>query len=148
MKTDDLVRAFASLILAEMAWPGLALEFPGSDPGPAQAEVRADHLSLGNQVLSCAWTTTEGKLKPVEAVDRLGKKTIDLHGTEVFRLMLADGRSLAASDLRVIGKPSLETLPPNPGASILAHRLSGRQIVVGLESADGNLAVEWRAILR
>ncbi|MEK7685491.1 MAG: enterotoxin [Verrucomicrobiota bacterium] len=148
MRTFCILRACASLILTWLFPPGLALEFPGPGPGTAQAHLTDDHLSLGNQVLSCAWTTADGKLKPVEVADRIGKRTIDLQGTETFRLTLADGRSLAASELKVIGKPALETLLPKPGASILAHRFPGRQVVVHLESADGNLAVEWRAILR
>ncbi|MHB8521593.1 MAG: alpha-amylase family protein [Limisphaerales bacterium] len=132
-------------VLTPQAW---ALDFPGPNPGPARAEVGHDRLSLGNQVIGCEWTTADGKLRPALVTDRLARRTTDLHAAELFRLVLDAGRTLASSELTIVGKPVVESLPVEPGASVLARRFPGRQLVVRLAAPDGNLAVEWRAILR
>jgi hypothetical protein len=141
------------LLFGCLSWSGferdlLGVDFPGPGPGAAQVQSRDGQLELRNQALSCAWSVVDGKLKPKEVFDRIGGSRISAEGTELFRLTLSDGRSVVASDLRVVGEPELGKLPANTGASVLAQRFAGRRIVVRLASADSHLEVEWRAILR
>ena len=135
-------------ILAILALPGQALDYPGPYPGPAEAKVEGGELSLSNSVISCDWRVANGKLEPVRVTDRLSGKSIDLVGAEAFRMTLSDGRTIAATNLKVTDDPSAENLPPAPGQSNLAHRFPGRQLTVRLASDDGQLDVTWRAVLR
>ena len=67
---------------------------------------------------------------------------------ELFRLVLTNGNFINASDFKLSGPVRAEPLPGSPGASRLAERLPGRQLLAELVSADGNIQVTWRAILR
>jgi hypothetical protein len=55
---------------------------------------------------------------------------------------------LHSCDFKLAGAQHVEPLPVNVGASRRAEQLSGKQIVAELTSADGDLTVTWRAILR
>ena len=105
-------------------------------------------MSLRNQVIACTWRTAGGKLRPAEVADRIAGQSLSLEGCEVFRLGLADGRSLTASDLTIVGRPKSEVLRASPDASNLGKRVRGQQILVKLTNPDGSLEVEWRALLR
>ena len=74
-------------------------------------------------------------------------QTVALKG-ELFSLVLQDGTFLHASEMNVVGQPRTEPLAARPTASRYAERLPGKQLVVELASADGNLHATWRAILR
>jgi len=46
-------------------------------------------------------------------------------GPAAFTLALNDGTSLSSAEFRIMGSPSHQVLPANPGASRLAERLPG-----------------------
>ena len=125
-------------------------EFPGPPPGDAQGKVSETELILENEVLACAWGISQGRLRPKNVTDKKsGIKTIPYSvDAECFQLILENGRIVKASDLKIVGKPELSDLQPNRKSCRLVERFGGRQINVMLASADGNLSVEWRAILR
>jgi hypothetical protein len=125
-----------------------ALDFPGLAPGPAKARAARQRLSLGNEVISGSWGIRDGILKPEEFRNGITAQEVAVTDCELFKLTLADGRSLNASDLKLVGQPTVETLRPVPAAPILSQRFGGRQLVARLASPDGNLEAEWRAILR
>ena len=126
------------------------LEFPGPPPGSAQGRVGKTELTLENEVLSCAWDISQGPLRPKHVTDK--KKSMQsipyTSQGECFRLILDGGQIVKASDLRIVGKPDLRNLQPDSQSCRLAERFGGKQINVMLASSDGNLSVEWRAILR
>ncbi len=125
-----------------------ALQFPGPDPGQARGKADSAEIVLENEALLCSWSIAEGRLKPKLTTDKLTPTTLDLQGAECFRLILNDGRIVKASDLRIGGKPGLTDIKARPDACRLAERFAGKQISITLTSSDGNLAVEWSAILR
>ena len=125
-----------------------ALEFPGPDPGTAQGRIENHRLVLENSILSETWDTSGGTLRPVGLSDRRSGKTLDLAGTETFRLILEEGKTVSASDLKMLEPPVSEKLEPESDAFTLARRYPGRQITVHLAANDGNLEIQWRAILR
>ncbi len=125
-----------------------ALQFPGPEPGQARGRVDSAGLVLENAVLSCSWSIAEGRLRPKLVTDKFTPTTLDLQQAECFKLILNDGRIVKASDLRIAGKPELTDLKPKPDACRLVERFAGKQISVTLTWPDGNLSVEWRAILR
>lgn len=139
------------LVLLFAVWfpPGIpGLMLPGPAPGPARAERSAERLALGNAVLEQAWSLSGQRLTPLHLTDRASSRTLDLHTTEVFQVLLEDGRRVVCSALKLVGEPQSVELPADPGASTLGRRLPGRALIVELASEDGELQVEWKAMLR
>ena len=54
----------AVLVVLFLAGRGWALEFPGPAPGDAQGKIDRGELVLENEVLSCTWSVSGGRLKP------------------------------------------------------------------------------------
>jgi hypothetical protein len=148
-----------SYTLAAAAWaaamtlaPGLriaaALDYPGTPPGQAVAEVKDGRISLSNQALDVAWTTADGKLLLAAVVDRSGKTPVQLAGGEAFSLVLAGGKVHKASDLKLVEPAKVGPLPADPNARRLADRSPGRQVTLALSTPDGSFRVAWKAWLR
>ena len=136
-----LLLAFATVSLS-------ALEWPGPPTGNAVATIQTNRLRLENQLLAFNWAIHGGKLQPAQVSALREGQSVALDGMELFQLRLSNGQWLKASDLTIAGAPEIHALTPRPDASILAHHFAGKQLVAHLRSADGNLQVEWRAILR
>ncbi len=134
--------------LGGLPLPTIALDFPGPAPGKAAVRVRGDELRLGNGVIACRWSVANDTLRPIDVEDQMAGRRLALTGCEVFRLTLADGRSVAASGLKLVGAPTAGPVRAAPTASILAQRSPGQQLTARLASTDGTLEVEWRAVLR
>ncbi len=124
------------------------LEFPGPAPGDAQGIVLDEELILQNRLLSCAWSVSEGRLKPRYVRNKLTSNTIQMKEAQCFQIILEGGQVIKASDLKIIDGPNLKKLEPNSESCRLAERFGGKQISVKLASSNNNLEVEWRAILR
>jgi hypothetical protein len=140
-------------LLALSAAHTWALDFPGTEPGAARGMADNNRFALENAVIRCEWMTGGGRLKPVCIEDKLSKTTLSLGDGECFRFIVAQtpasqGREVRASDLQIVGKPKLTTLKPVAGTRRLAERRGGRLVTVELASADGNLKLQWRAMLR
>ena len=136
------------LLPAVCGWAQSRLEFPGPAPGKAEARVSPGELTLKNNVLQCTWDISKEQLKPGRIVDKLSETTLQTRQAECFQLVLDGERKLKASDMRIIGEPNLENLQPKRNSSRAAERFAGRQITITLASSDGNLKVQWSAILR
>ncbi|NQT21754.1 MAG: hypothetical protein HQ592_18770, partial [Planctomycetes bacterium] len=141
----------ASLVVGH-AGGALALEFPGPEPGTARGRIDGQRLVLENEVLACSWTVAEGRLMPERIQDKLSGTTLDLAGSQCFQLLLADSprpapRRVTSGDLTVVGKPLLGEIAPSTDAARAAGRFAARRLVVDLASADGDLKIQWRAVL-
>ncbi|MCL5099344.1 MAG: enterotoxin [Candidatus Omnitrophica bacterium] len=133
-----------------VVWPGLmamALEFPGPAPGKAQAEVQDQQVTLGNAVIACTWSVKEGRLRLDAITDRITKSIRPVPGSEVFELITGAAKDIAGSSLRIASGPEVQDLPAIQGASVAARRVPGKRLIARLVSDDGNLEVEWRAVL-
>lgn len=115
-----------------------SVEYPGPAPGAAKAFVQEEDILLSNNILECRWTIAEGHLKPVH-VQNGSFPAVSLRGSECFELRLADGRTLRASDLKIVRGPQI---------SGLGAEDAGKQVRVLLVTADDTLAIQWRAALR
>jgi hypothetical protein len=143
----------AGALAARSLWlPGMAdattLEALGGEGSPLQARAtqRAQTLTLGNAAIEAQWSVAGGRLHFVRVREPNGA-TLEVPD-DTFTLVLADGEPIRASELRVIGTPRVETVGARGGASRLAARLPGRQIVVELADFAKRLGIEWRAELR
>ena len=135
------------LLLASCAHAEFNPEFPGQEPGPAQGRISRSELVLENKVLACTWDVEDGQLKIGQITDKLSATKLLLRQSECFQIILDDGRTVKASDLKIVAKPKLKNLEPKHKSFPLARQFSGKQITVILASSDNNLNVEWRAIL-
>jgi len=139
---------FIVLVLTAFSWAKAGIEFPGPEPGAGKCRMDGSRLVLENAVLACRWDISGGRLKPGRLVDKLAGTAIDAGQAECFQLILDGGQVLRASELRIIGKPEMKNIEPEPKSCRLGERLAGKEILITLGSSDGNLEVRWRAILR
>ncbi|MFH1920309.1 MAG: enterotoxin [Planctomycetota bacterium] len=159
MRSGDLLRCgtlgpragaliFVLLHLAAPAQPARCLEFPGPSPGVARAHLDGDRLTLENAVIAVRWNLTADGLECREVADRISGRTLGSEGAEAFSVTFADGRSLAASQFRPAGGPTLEEIQPNANAVRQSGRHAGWRASVPLVSDDGRIRALWRAELR
>ncbi len=138
----------AAMMITGSAYAEPSLEFPGPAPGDAQGSVSEDELILENSLLSCTWSVSEERLKPLYISDKLTPNTLQMQDAQCFQFLLEGGRIIKASDLNIVDKPKLESLKPSRDSCRLAEQFGGQQISLTLASSDNNLEVQWRAILR
>jgi hypothetical protein len=104
-------------------------------------------FTLANDLVSAAWSVSDGSLKAVRVVDRATSAILELP-PDVFSLLLRDGTVVGSSALAVRSDPRIETLHADPRAARSAERAAGKQVVVELVDGAGRLRATWRAILR
>ncbi len=123
------------------------LAFPGLNPGTASvATNRPGRVALANRALSVEWRV-DGRLRPAAFRDLLSG-TSHPAPREAFILVRRDGGRIPASSLRMTTPVRVESLKPDPNASRRSERLPGVQVVAELETRDGAIRVDWRALLR
>jgi hypothetical protein len=144
--------AHCLVLLPALMWAMLpsaarAIGFPGRSPGLATAIVDAGQLKLENDAVSMSWQLSDGRLRPGPIVNRLSGKTIP-GGAELFAVVLPNGQTIRASEMKLLGSPCCGDLPAKPEALRIADRCAGKEIGANLVTGDGTLAVGWRAVLR
>jgi hypothetical protein len=124
---------------------GLDNGYPGPLPGRAKVACAGTNISAGNGALSMSWAVTARGLTLRSIGDAQGNRSL-ASTSEVFRIVLADGRAYPASRLAPEARPRISRLK-GKGAR-LSDRIPGWQVKLPLRSADGALRVVWRAVLR
>ena len=122
------------------------VEYPGPVPGEAKVSVQDGEIMLSNDILECKWTTAGESLRPVSIRDKQSA-ALSLEGSECFQILLADGRTLKASDLKIVDGPYVSGMA-NLRTRRLAEKDGGRQVRVMLTSPDNTLIVQWQLELR
>jgi hypothetical protein len=131
---------------AGAATSGLDSGWPGPAPGPARVACDERGITAGNAAIALSWTLAPQGVKALSARDAQAGKEIAFSG-EIFRIVLADGQSYAASALVKEGRARVNKLAPNPKAARLARRIPGQAVAAALRSPDGRLRVAWRALM-
>jgi hypothetical protein len=103
-------------------------------------------LQLANGAVRATWSIGDGALRAEGIEDLVAQRRLALP-RDAFTLMLADGRTLRASAMRVTGA-RVEDAPHATAAARAAEREAGRQAVVDLAHEATGLRVRWRGILR
>ena len=137
-----------AVLLLGSASPAWSVELPGPAPGTAAASISGQQLKLGNRVIESSWSIAGGKLRPGKLTDIVGGASLNVSERELFQVTLANGEVVPCSALQLTAEPAFGVVEPQPGASILGQRAAGQQFTASLASMDGNLLVDWRAILR
>jgi hypothetical protein len=140
------VLVFIVLVLGAFSSAIAEIEFPGPQPGVSKFRLDGSRFVLENTVISCQWDSS-GRLKPERFVDKLSWTTIEAGQAECFQLVLDDSRVLRASELRMVSMRMRKIVPESKSCR-LGERFAGKEIFATLVSADKNLEVLWRAILR
>jgi hypothetical protein len=118
-----------------------------ADVAPTAASVDGDKIVLTNACVSESWTVAGGHLKPVSLTDKFSGLTVPLTG-EAFSIALDGRKSIKASEMKIIQPPAVAALPVDTKASRQSDRIPGQQVVLTLESADGQLQATYRIIGR
>ncbi|MDD4870860.1 MAG: enterotoxin [Kiritimatiellae bacterium] len=129
------------------------LDFPGPNPGEAKAKIDGSTVSLENQAIALTWQIAGERFIPISLVDKLSDVTVVLKKTECFTIILDDSpspqlKTVKASDLRLIDKPEIRRVEPVRRSLHAGDQFAGQQISATLRSTDGNLEVDWQAVLR
>ena len=121
----------------------------GQSAGPAAAvrtTVTPDAISISNAEISATWPLRDGRIGDgswssgtAGAAKSLGVP---------FRVTLADGSEVRASDMTLTGAARTDAIGANAGSPRLADRFAGRQVSATFTSPKLPGPVTWRAILR
>ena len=134
-------------MMAGLAAPASAIDFPGPDPGAAAARLEGGEFVLENAAIAVAWTAADGDFRLERVEDRIGRKQFK-SGSDAFAVLLADGSRLGASSFRQAAKPELVRLEADEKSTKSSAREAGWQAVVRLASPDDRFHVVWKATLR
>lgn len=148
MKAMNLIckRFFAAIMVLLFAYANVfaqAVIFPQEkQPGTACVSMEDGVYTLSNDLFAAKFILADGTLK-FNGCEELGL----LAGTEIFKVQLADGTEIPASQFTLSGDVAMETLTGNPAAVKGARRFAGKQLVANFTYTNG-LQIEWRAVLR
>ena len=126
--------------------------YPGAKPGKALAGVSEDAsvATLSNNLLSVSFERRRNSLRfgGMRVAGEAARAAELLRGgTELFSITLANGKTLAASEMQA-GAWSVLELPANPKAARESERVPGKAVCAAFKAPDGSFAVEWAAVLR
>lgn len=122
--------------------------FLGAAPAAAQMERELAGFSVGNPSIAVRFSREGGVLRPAAIEDRINRKTVEIAAPDLFRVVLADGRTLRPEDLRIEREPSIDVLPGDPRKTRLAERANGRCLRAEFTDAAGTFRAAYRAIVR
>jgi hypothetical protein len=145
LRSAALVTLVLTLTIGQWA---TALEFPGPDPGAASGQFDEGQLVLENAVIAAVWRVADGEFRLVRLEDRIAHQTLHLKASEAFRVELADGSRLSASEFQIVEEPKLVRLEPERETSQASTHDAGWQAAVRLTSPDGRMDFYWHATLR
>jgi hypothetical protein len=124
----------AALGTAQAATDGIGLRHDG------------DTATFGNATITASWTLSAGRFGHMTVDDRLNHRSFPV--TAPFALVLADGSTLSAADMRVLAAPKPVALRADPHASRLAARLPGQAVEASFGDAGGRFRVDWKLVQR
>lgn len=110
-------------------------------------QVRADVFALTNDEIVANWKSNGNTLGLDSVQDLKTGETLAIGG-DLFDLVLTNGEYVHPSDLKLVGAIQTASMDVNTNASRFSEHLPGTQLEAKFVSADGNLEVAWRGILR
>jgi hypothetical protein len=114
---------------------------------PIEASVGGDSIQISNDMLSQSWSIAGGHLKPMELVDKLSSLSVPLK-QEAFVLQCEGRKKIKASEMKLVGEPTVQPLAADERASRLSQRIAGKQIVLNLETEDGSVQATYKIVGR
>lgn len=132
-------------LLGSLTTVSAAVVFPGSTPGPSNADQSSGSVSLSNNLLTAKFINKNGTISFGGLSSKEGP--IAKAGGELFIINLDNGESIKSSELKARDF-KVVNLPANPKAFKLADRFPGKSITANFQALNGTLRISWRAVLR
>ncbi len=101
---------------------------------------------LENNAVAWQWDLSSGKL--ASTLNDKADGTVLNINSECFQLVLGDGRTIKASDFKLLRAPRTEELSTEPESPTWAHHFPGRQMVLEFSDARDHLMASWKTGLR
>lgn len=101
---------------------------------------------LENDAIAWKWDLASGKLTSA-LINKSDGATLAIR-SEPFQLMMGDGRTIKASDLKLAGSPRMDELAAEPASPTLARHFPGRQLTLVFTDEGDHLTATWQAELR
>ncbi|HXD83667.1 MAG TPA: enterotoxin [Rudaea sp.] len=136
---------FGAMLLAIAASASATNAAPG-DAGKATLHIGKDVSSLGNDALTATWKIADGHLIDLTVTARDDSGTLKFSAP--FALVMADGKTINASDMKLAGKPGARALKANAKASRLVEHFGGQSATASFTDAEGRLRIDWRLVQR
>ena len=114
---------------------------------PAIASANADVYTLGSGQMKAQWQVIDGHLQPMNLYDRITGRSIPLGNTD-FSIQFALGPAILSNQLRVDGKPHVESLKRDASSPKASDHVNGKQFVVALSDPDGRFKATLSAVMR
>jgi len=115
-------------------------------PGAATFANQQSVESFGNAAIEARWTTDQQHVADMTVTDRVHERTFKI--VAPFALVLADGSTIKASDMRLLSPPRAQSLPVDTKASRLAARIPGKAVQASFGDAGGRFRVDWQLVQR
>jgi len=116
------------------------------EPGVATFANQQSVESFGNAAIEAGWKLDGKHLVDMTVTDRVHGRTLAV--PMPFALVLADGSTLKASDMRLLSPPRALSLPVDAKAAQLAARIPGKVVEASFGDANGRFRVDWRLVQR
>jgi len=105
-----------------------------------------DHGTLQDDALVWQWDLTSGKLE--STLKHKADGTSLKLNSECFQLVLGDGRTVKASDLKRVGAPRTGRLAADVTSPTAARHFPGKQFTLEFSDERDHLAATWQVELR
>lgn len=131
-----------------------AVAYPGTAPGLPHASHEGNVYSLSNNLLTASWKVVDGRLQPVEIVNKeypspASGSESEKQLPELFRLSTEDKTyNLPASRFTMEGNPVIGKVAADPKSPRLGERMPGAAISATFRDKETGLIVQWKAELR
>jgi hypothetical protein len=116
------------------------------EPGAATFADRHGVERFGNAAIEMAWKLDGTRLVDMTVTDRAHDRTFAVPGP--FALLLADGSTIKASDMKLLSPPRAHSLPVDAKASRLAMRQPGKAVEASFGDVNGRFRVDWKLVQR
>ena len=105
-----------------------------------------DYGKLENDAIAWKWDLVSGKLTSA-LINKADGTTLAIR-SEPFQLMLGDGQTIKASNLKLAGSPRTDELAAEPASHTLARHFPGRQLTLVFTDERDHLTATWQVELR
>jgi len=115
-------------------------------PGVAAFADQQGAESFGNAAVEARWKLDGKRLVDLTVTDRVHARTLQVSAP--FALVMADGSTLEAADMKLLSLPHVVALPVDARSSRLAGRIPGKAVEASFGDANGRFRVDWKLVQR
>lgn len=105
-----------------------------------------DHGNLQNDAMVWQWDLAAGKLTST-LKNKADGALLNIQ-SECFQLVLGDGRTIKASDLKLVNAPRTDKLPVDLASPTAARHFPGKQVTLEFSDERDHLTAIWQTELR